>query len=281
MTASADRLRAGNIDLEVLRRDDPRREAPTILLLHGVSTIGAEAPFLAPLSEHGALIAPSHPGFGNSPRPADFDTMYDLVRLYLSVLDAIPADRIAMIGFSFGGWIAAEVAVCGHKKLDRLVLVDPVGVKLGGREERDIVHFFNTAPEELSRRAWHDPARRPPGSYGLGWHAAIGEAMSDEEMIALARNWDALCLYAWRPHMYNPQLKGWLHRIAVPTLVLWGASDRIVTPDYGRAYSALIPGARFELIEAAGHHPELEQPRAFVDRAARFLDMCGQQAPSR
>ena len=66
-------------------------------------------------------------------------------------------------------------------------------------------------------------------------------------MVALARNWDALCLYAWRPHMYNPQLKHWLHRIAVPTLVLWGASDRIVTPDYGRAYSGLIPGARFEV----------------------------------
>ena len=73
--------------------------------------------------------------------------------------------------------------------------------------------------------------------------------MSDAEMIALARNWDSLCLYAWRPHMYNPQLKHWLHRIAVPTLVLWGASDRIVTPDYGRAYAGLIPGARFEPIE--------------------------------
>jgi pimeloyl-ACP methyl ester carboxylesterase len=282
MTACADDcLRAGNIDLKVLRRGESRREAPTILLLHGVNNIGEEAPFLEPLSTHGALIAPSHPGFGNSPRPADFDTMYDLVRLYLSVLDAIPAERVAMIGFSFGGWIAAEVAVCGHKKLDRLVLVDPVGVKLGGREERDIVHFFNTAPDELNRRAWHDPARRPPGSYGLGWHTAIGEAMSDEEMVTLARNWDALCLYAWRPHMYNPQLKHWLHRIAVPTLILWGASDRIVTPDYGRAYGALIPGARFELIEAAGHHPELEQPRAFVDRVAHFLDMREQQAPYR
>ena len=84
--------------------------------------------------------------------------------------------------------------------------------------------------------------------------------MTDEEMVRLARNWDSLCLYAWRPHMYNPQLRHWLRRIAVPTLVLWGASDRIVTPEYGRAYAGLIPGARFALIERAGHHPELEQP---------------------
>ena len=263
-----ERLRAGGIELEVLRLGKGR----PILLVHGINNINPAAPFLAPLGEHGEVFAPSHPGFGHSPRTEDFDTMYDLVRLYLAVLDEIPGEKVIMVGFSFGGWIAAEVAVCRPRKLDRLVLVDPVGIKIGGRAERDIVHFFNTSPDELNRRAWHDPANRSPGSYGLGWHTTIGEAMSDEEMITLARNWDALCLYAWRPHMYNPQLKRWLHRIAVPTLVLWGASDRIVTPEYGRAYSSLIPGGRFELIRAAGHHPELEQPQAFVAAVLDFLD---------
>ncbi len=204
--------------------------------------------------------------------------MYDLVHLYLAVLDALPSDRVTMIGFSFGGWIAAEVAACAPAKLDRLVLVDPVGVKLGGHLERDIAHFFNTAPEELNRRAWHDPAKRPPGNYGLGWQTAIDAEISDADMVALARSWDALCLYAWRPHMYNPQLKHWLHRIAVPTLVLWGASDRIVTPEYGRAYSGLIPGAQFETIAAAGHHPELEQPALLVDRVARFIERRDERA---
>ncbi len=264
---SGDRLPAGPLELEVLRRGSGR----PILLLHGANPIGAKAPFLDLLAAHGEIIAPSHPGFGTSPLPQDFDTMYDLVRVYLDVLDALP-DRAAMIGFSFGGWLAAEVAVCGHPKLERLVLVDPVGVKLGGREERDIAHFFNTDPAELMRRAWHDPAARRAGIHGLGWQAAIDEAVSDQELVTLARNWDSLCLYGWRPHMYNPQLKHWLRRIAVPTQVLWGRSDRIVTPDYGRGYCALIPGARFALIEEAGHHPELEQPRAFVDRVAGFLD---------
>jgi pimeloyl-ACP methyl ester carboxylesterase len=261
-----DRLRAGDIELEVLRRGSGR----TILLVHGVNPVRPEAPFLDLLAAHGEIVAPTHPGFGNSPRPDDFDTMYDLVHLYREVLDALPG-RVAMVGFSFGGWIAAEAAVGGAAKLDRLVLVDPVGIKLGGREERDIVHFFNTSPAELTRRSWHDPAKRPAGAYGLGWQATIDESMSDEVMTALARNWDTLCLYAWRPHMYNPQLKHWLRRISVPTLVLWGASDRIVTPDYGRAYSALIPGAHFAAIDKAGHHPELEQPRAFVEHVARFL----------
>ncbi len=266
LMSGSDRLRVGPLDLEVLRRGSGR----TILLVHGVNPVSPKAPFLDLLAEHGQIIAPSHPGFGNSPLPVDFDTMYDLVHLYREVLDTLPG-KVAMVGFSFGGWIAAEIAVGGSAKLDRLVLVDPVGVKLGGREERDIVHFFNTAPAELNRLAWHDSTARPDGVYGLGWQATIDGSMSDEAMTALARNWDALCLYAWRPHMYNPQLKHWLRRISVSTLVLWGAGDRIVTPDYGRAYSALIPGAQFAAIDEAGHHPELEQPRVFVEHVTRFL----------
>jgi pimeloyl-ACP methyl ester carboxylesterase len=203
--------------------------------------------------------------------PPDFDTMYDLVQLYLAILDGIPTDNVTVIGFSFGGWIAAELAVANPKRLGRLILVDPVGIKLGGREDRDIVHFFNTDPNELNQRSWHDPAQRPAGIYGLGWQATISEAMTDEAMILFARNWDSLCLYAWKPHMYNPQLRHWLHRISVPTKLIWGEADRVVTPEYGRAYAGLIPDAEFCIIPHAGHHPELEQPDAFVTAVMDFL----------
>jgi pimeloyl-ACP methyl ester carboxylesterase len=260
-------LRAGTLDLEVLRRGSGQ----PLLLIHGVNPISPRAPFIDLLARHVEVIAPSHPGFGASARPGDFDTMYDLVNLYHDVLDALPAPRVSVIGFSFGGWIAAELAVAGARKLDRLVLVDPVGIKISGREERDIVHFFNTDPTELNQRAWHDPTCRPKGIYGLGWQATIDDTMSDAEMVSLARNWDSLCLYAWKPHMYNPQLAFWLRRIAVPTLVLWGQSDRIVTPLYGQSYAQRIPGASFKTIAAAGHHPELEQPREFVDAVLGFV----------
>ena len=260
-------MRAGALELEVLRQGEGR----PILLIHGVNPISPRAPFVAMLAQHGEVIAPSHPGFGASPRPADFDTMYDLVNLYHDVLEAIAAPAVSVVGFGFGGWIAAELAVADARNIGRLVLVDPVGIKISGREQRDIVHFFNTDPTELNRRAWHDPARRPDGVYGLGWQATISAAMSDAEMVSLARNWDSLCLYGWKPHMYNPQLAVWLRRIAVPTLVLWGESDRIVTPDYGQAYARLIPGATFRVIPAAGHHPELEQPAEFVGAVASFF----------
>jgi pimeloyl-ACP methyl ester carboxylesterase len=256
-------------DLEILRAGD--ESADTLLLIHGINPISPKAPFVSGLARTRYVIAPSHPGFGASPLPPDFDTMYDLVNLYLDVLDNLPGEDIAVAGFGFGGWVAAELAVSGHPKLRQLILVDPVGIKIGGREERDFVHMFNTNPAELNRRAWHDPAKRPAGIYGLGWQATISDDMTDAEMVTLARNWDSLCLFTWRPHMFNPQLKHWLHRIAVPSLVLWGESDRIVTPDYGRHYASLIPGATFETIPLAGHHPELEQPAAFVASVERFL----------
>ena len=232
-----ERLRVRGVDLEVLRGGS----GPPVLLLHGPTTYGLETPFLTLLAQHAEVIAPSHPGFGASARPDDFDTVYDLVHVYQDLLDGLPDEKVTVIGCSFGGWLAAELAVNYGHRLKRLILVDAVGIKVGGREERDIVHHFNTSPAELARLAWHDPERQRPGLLGLGWQQHL-DALPDEEMVRLARGWDALCLYAWRPHLYNPRLKRWLQRIAVPTLVLWGASDRIVTPGYGQAYSGLIPG---------------------------------------
>jgi pimeloyl-ACP methyl ester carboxylesterase len=257
-SAAAERISVGGIELEVIRRGAGR----PVLLLHGMQHVDVRAPFLNLFGRHAEIIAPSHPGFGHSTRPADFDTVYDLVHLYLDVLDALPYERVTLVGLSFGGWLAAEIAVnCCHR-LDRLVLVDAFGIKISDREMPDILDVFNTAPHEVQRRSWHDPDKWAPDF----------NAMSDDELVVRARNWEALCLYGWHPYMYNPQLKRWLRRIMRPTLVLWGASDGIVPPSYGRTYSALIPGAHFELIAEAGHHPEIEQPEAFVDRVAAFLE---------
>jgi len=253
----SERLSAGGIDLEVVRRGS----GPTILILHGFQTLDPDARFVDLLCRRARIIAPSHPGFGRSPRPDGFETVYDLTHLYLDLLDRLPDEDVTLLGLSFGGWIAAEVAVACGKRLRRLILVDALGVKLGDRETADILDLFNTLPEDVVRRSWHDPAGRAPDY----------NAMSDEAITLRARNWDALCLYGWHPYMHNPQLKRWLGRIRVPTLVLWGASDGVVDPAYGRAMSDLIPGSRFALVEGAGHHPELERPEALADAIASFL----------
>jgi pimeloyl-ACP methyl ester carboxylesterase len=261
-----ERLQAGGIELEVVRGG----HGPTALLLHGPTTYSPDAPFLELLGQAVSIVAPSHPGFGESARPDDLDTVYDLVHVYQDVLDALPDEPVRLIGCSFGGWLAAELAITYGHRLARLILVDPLGIKVGARDERDITHLFNTSPAELERRAWHDPARQRPGALGLGWQQHV-DAIPDDDLVRLARGWDALCLYAWRPHLYNPQLKRWLRRIAVPTLLLAGASDRIVARGYFEAYASLIPGAELWTIAEAGHHPELEQPEAFVEQVRRFL----------
>ena len=256
--AEIGRLTASGIELEVVRRGSGR----PILALHGFQTVDAKARFVDLLARHGEVVAPSGPGFGHSSRPQDFDTVYDLVHLYLELLDKLPGEKVTLIGFSFGGWLAAEVAVACSRRIDKLVLVDPVGIKVSDRETPDILDIFNRSPEEVRQASWYDPDRFAPDF----------NAMSDEALTTYARNREALCLYAWQPYMYSPQLPRWLARIKTPTLVLWGESDRVVTPDYGRAYSRLIPGSQFELIERAGHHPEIEQPEVFVERVSRFLE---------
>jgi pimeloyl-ACP methyl ester carboxylesterase len=258
MAGDLERMSVAGVELDVLRRGSGR----TVVLLHGFAPVAPDAPFLDLLAAHAAVIAPTHPGFGHSSRPADLDTVYDLVHLYLELLDRLSGERVTLVGFSFGGWLAAEIAVACSHRLDALVLVDALGIKVSGPDTPDILDVFNASPAEVQRRSWHDLAT---------WRFDPDE-MSDEALVAHARNREALCVYGWHPYMYNPALRRWLGRIRVPTLVLWGASDGIVSPAYGRAYGALIPGARFETIEAAGHHPEIEQPKTFVQRVLAFLE---------
>ena len=253
----ADRLAVGDIDLEVVRLG----AGQPIVFLHGFHAPDPDSLFLEHLSREAMVIAPSHPGFGTSSRPDDFETVYDLVHLYRELLDALPDGGVTLVGASFGGWLAAEIAASRPHRLDRLVLVDALGLKLGDRETPDILDVFNTHPDTVRRLSWHDPERSAPDF----------DRLSDEALTRHARDWEALCLYGWEPYMYNPRLKRWLGRIAAPTLVLWGDSDNVVKPAYGRAYASLIPGARFGVIEGAGHHPELERPEALADRILEFL----------
>jgi len=251
-----DRLSAAGLELEVVRAGAGR----PVLVLHGFETLPADAPVLSLLGRHAAVVAPSHPGFGDSERPADFETVYDLVHLYLEVLEGF-GRPVTLMGLSFGGWLAAEVAVKAGALVDRLVLVDALGIKVSDRETPDILDVFNAHPRDVVRRSWHDPAAWAPRY----------DDLPDEALVRISRNRDALCLYAWHPYMHNPRLSRWLGRIKRPTLVLWGASDGVAAPSYGAAYAGLIPGARFELIAGAGHHPEIEQPEAVAARVAAFL----------
>ena len=247
----------GKLDIEVMTGGSG---AP-ILVLHGFHNLPAQSAFLRKLTAFGAVYAPSLPGFGHSVRPDDFDSVYDLLHCCLDFIDDLPNQPLTLVGLSFGGWLALELATKNLPQLERLVLVDALGVKLSDRETPDIADIFNLHPDEVHARSWAD--------------TEIGnldfDTMTDDEIVVYATNRESLCLYGWHPYMYTPQLANWLHRISAPTLLLWGEKDRIVDLDYGRGLAARIPNARFAVITGAGHHPEVEQAEALVQQIGAFL----------
>jgi pimeloyl-ACP methyl ester carboxylesterase len=246
------------VTLELLERGQGR----PILWIHGEDGLDPSAPFIDLLAAHGRVVAPSHPGFGHSPDANNIDSVDDLAYLYLDLLAERNLRDVLVIGSSLGGWIAAEMAVKSSERFGGLVLVAPLGIKVGDRETRDIPDIFALPPDEVTRLQYRDPAR-----------AALDPTkLSDDQLTVIARNREATALYAWEPYFHNPKLKRWLHRVGVPTLLLWGADDRFVTAAYyGAAYRAAIPGARFETIDGAGHFPHIEEPRAFAERVRGFL----------
>src|SRR5712671_7881343 len=262
----ADDAVAANASIDVngskLELIDRGRGRP-ILFLHPHIGLEPSAPVLAMLAAGGRLIAPSHPGFGRSELPSMLTTVDDLAYFYLDAMDALDLEQTLVVGVSFGAWIAAAIAIKSTARLSRLVLANPVGIKVGDRETRDILDVFAMLEDEFNEKAFADPA--------------VGQrdyrAMTDDEVMVVARNREAAALYAWSPYMHDPKLKGRLHRIRIPTLVLWGTADRLVGDAYGRAFCAAVPGGVFKTLAGAGHFPHIEQPRAFAERALAFSEV--------
>lgn len=248
-------IRLQGIDLPYIRRGKGR----PLLLLHGGGGPQAALPFFGRLAESFDVIAPVHPGFGGTKIPDHFDGLEDLVYLYLDFMDALELKDAVLMGFSMGGWTAAEIAVRNDARLARLILVDSVGIKPGGPTDRDVADIFGLPAPEVTKLAFHDPSKAPD----------IG-AMDDDQLAEIAANRIALALYTWEPYMHNPKLKHRLHRVRVPTLLIWGASDRLVTVQYGEALRDLIPGAKMVVVPEAGHAPQAEQPEVFVDHVLSF-----------
>lgn len=246
------------IELELLDRG---QGAPT-LHLHGGAGIRSDLPFLDLLADHRRMIAPSHPGFGKSSLPDWLDSVDDIAHVYLELMDRLDLARVDIIGFSIGGWIAAEIATKVPERINRLVLIGPVGIKTGRADKLDIPDVFAMPREQLDRLRFHDPAKNPVDPASL----------SDDELLVVARNSETLALLTWEPYMHNPKLKHRLHRVDMPALLLRGESDGIVSAEYLERYRALLPRARIETIAQAGHLPHLEQPQTTAAKTLQFLN---------
>jgi pimeloyl-ACP methyl ester carboxylesterase len=246
------------VELELFEEGD----GPPILFLHGAKGFAPDHRYVRPLSGHNRLIAPSHPGFGNSSLPDWIDAVDDIAYIHLELLDRLGLAAVDVVGCSIGGWIAAELATKSPERVRRLVLVGPVGVKTGPTDRLDIPDIFALPLSELERLVFHDPERMRTDPSRL----------TDEQLAIAARNRETLALLVWEPYMHNPKLLHRLHRVTAPALFMRGESDGLISERYLAAYARLLPNARIDTIAAAGHAPHLEQPEAFAAKVLAFLD---------
>ncbi len=239
---------------------DDRGEGHTFLLLHGGGGPQTVAGFADLLSAGGRarVITPTHPGFGGTPRPDALNSMAGLAALYAALLDQRDLRNVTIIGNSIGGWIAAELALLAPASLSSVILVDATGIEVPGHPMAD---FFSLTMAQVAQLSYHDPDK----------FRIDPAALPPAAQAAMAGNRAALAIYSG-PSMSDPTLRGRLAGITTPTLVVWGDSDRMVDPDYGRAYAAAIPGAQFQLLTATGHLPQLETPDQLLRAVWAFVD---------
>ena len=257
MSLSTEKSVISGINVEVTQGGSGR----PLLYLHGGQGLRGIEPCLAALAVNHHVIAPSHPGFGASDWPHEYKSIADLAYFYLDLAEHYDLRGATLVGACIGGWLAAEVLIRSTHRFSHLVLVDALGLKFGDRLTREIADTHGMYKVDADKLIYADPSI---GARDL-------TQLSDVELSAIAQNREAFVFYGWKPYMHNPGLRHWLHRIDLPTLVLWGAQDGVVTTDYGRNYANAIPGAKFDVIDNAGHYPDIEQPQELANKILAFV----------
>jgi pimeloyl-ACP methyl ester carboxylesterase len=230
-----------------------------LLYLHGTDGLTEWPAMLDRLAERYEVIAPDHPGFGASALPSCIDDVSDLAYFYLDAIAALGLTGLHVVGQSLGGWIALEMAVRSTQRLRTLTLISSAGIHVKGTPKADI---FIIDPEEQARLAYADPK--------LG-EAAAERATTQKFSDAAVLNRIASARYGWQPRFFNPRLERWLHRVDVPTHIIWGERDRIIPPVYAQAFHRLIPGSRVSMIARAGHLPHVERENEVAAAIQHFL----------
>jgi pimeloyl-ACP methyl ester carboxylesterase len=233
-----------------------------VLFLHAAGGAGAWHPFHGLLADSGfEVIAPDHPGFGKSDEFPEAEAVDDLVFHYLDVLDALGLDRPHVVGGSFGGWIAAELAVYAPHRIGSLTLLSAAGLRL---PDHPVTDLFLLPPAKLGPVLFHNPPPPPPAP-------SPGTAPDLDAIIAAYREATSLARFCWTPFMNDPKLERRLRRITAPTLVVAPSDDRVVPVEHAQRYAAAIPGAAYAEVPDCGHAMYFEKPEEFASTVAQFL----------
>jgi pimeloyl-ACP methyl ester carboxylesterase len=248
-------VRACNVDLRLQRGG---KGAP-LLFLPDAHIGAAWSPFYDKLAERFEVILPEHPGYGGGDAPPWLDRVADLANFYLDALTQLDLGRVHLAGAALGGWIAAELATRNTARLASLTLIDAWGLRVDGTAGIDP---FVTGDEQALRDLFHDPKSAD---------ASIARILAPEGEDALLKGKMVTAKLAWQPRLHDPHLGKWLHRIDVPTLLVWGKEDRLLPQAYAVAWQKAIPNARLVTVAGAGHLPHIEKPGEAAGAISDFI----------
>lgn len=226
--------------------DDRDRTRPYVVL-HGGGGPFSVRGFAGLLAErtHSRVLVPTHPGFAGTTTHAGVTTR-DLAATYVGLIEELKLSDVTVIGNSFGGWLAAEMALLDSPRISGAVIVDGIGIEVEAHPMTDVSGLL---PADLAKLSWHDPSKAPKSP-------ATGGSGPSPDVAAL--------IGYGGPTTSDPTLLQRLSGVQVPVHIVWGESDGIVTPDYGKAYAAAIPMSEFTLLPRAGHLPQLETPEELL-----------------
>jgi len=259
MAATSERtisLWGGNVNAHV----KVAGQGPALVYLHsGYGLVWDD--FLDRLARDFTVYAPEHPGTsaGDPDAVKALDDLWDLVLYYYEMFDKLGLDAPAVVGHSFGGMVAAELAATNPKRIGKLVLIDPLGL---WRDDAPIKNYMVSPQTELDPLFFHDvnhPARKLL-------------FMNPEEADSVIRvTWALGCSGKFIWPIPDKGLRKRVHRVAAPTLIVWGKEDGLTKPVYADDFKKLIPGARVEMVANAAHMAPMEQPEAVAKLVLGFV----------
>jgi pimeloyl-ACP methyl ester carboxylesterase len=233
-----------------------------LLILHGAGGNPGWLPYHRALAQQFTVYAPAHPGYDGSSRPDWLSTMNDMAHFYRQFIEELGLAPVHLMGFSMGGWLAAELVALCPPYVHSLVLVDAAGIK---PQRGEIAEILMVSQDVASKLRFYDPAQVPD------YEALVNRPLTPEEQEVRWRNREMTSRLCWKPYFHNPKLPAYLRGVKTPTLIVWGKQDAIIPVNCGELYQQALANATLQVIDRCGHSPALEKPQEFLTAVRTFL----------
>ena len=233
-----------------------------LLVLHGAEGNPGWLAYHQALSQQFTVYAPSHPGYDRSSRPDWISSMNDMAHFYRQFIEDLGVTPVRLMGFSMGGWLAAEIVAMCPSSVKSLVLVDAAGMK---PQAGEIAELLMVSPEVANKLRFYDPTQVPD------YDTIVNRPRTPDEEAVHWRNREMTSRLCWKPYFHNPKLPAYLRGVQVPTLIVWGKYDAIIPRQCGELYQQALANSRLHVIDRCGHSPALEKPQEFLHVVQDFL----------